>query len=58
MRNRHEIIQQEILAKRSNKFFVDIGPKMTSMNPESQTKFDQYLNPHRTFMAETLLMMN
>ena len=25
------------------------------MIPESQTKFDQYLNPHQTFMGETNL---
>ena len=37
------------------KFFVDIGPKLASMIPESQTKFDQYLNPHKTFIGETNL---
>ena len=39
-----------------NKFFVDIGPKLASMIPELQTKFDQYLNPHQTFMGEANLI--
>ena len=35
--------------------FVDIGPKLPSMIPELQTKSDQYLNPHQTFMGEANL---
>ena len=38
-----------------DKFFVNIGPKLASMIPESQTKFDQYLNPHQTLMGEANL---
>ena len=38
-----------------NKFFVDTGPKLASMIPESQTKFDQYLNSHQSFMGEANL---
>ena len=38
-----------------NQFFVDIGPKLASMIPKSQTKFDDYLNPHQTFMGEANL---
>ena len=34
---------------------VDIGPKLASMVPELQTEFDQYLNPHQTFMGEANL---
>ena len=47
-----EISDQGKIANCFNKFFVDIGPKLASMIPESQTKFDQYLNPHQTFMGE------
>ena len=41
---------QEIFdqGKIKNCFFVDIGPKLASIIPESQTKFDQYLKPHQT----------
>ena len=38
-----------------NKFFVDIGPKLASVIPELQTKLDQYLNSHQTFMDEANL---
>ena len=37
-----EISDQGKMANCFNKFFVDIGPKLASMIPESQTKF---LNP-------------
>ena len=47
-----EISDQGKIAHCFNKFFVDIGPKLASMISESQTKFDQYLNPHQTFMSE------
>ena len=50
-----EIFDQEKIANCFNKFFVDIGLKPASMIPESQTKFDQYLNPHQTLMGETNL---
>ena len=50
-----EILDQEKIANCFNKFFVDIGPKLASMIPESQKKFDQYLNPHQTFMGEANL---
>ena len=50
-----EMSDQGKIANHFNKFFVDIGPKLASMIPESQTKFDQYLNPFQTFMAETNL---
>ena len=46
---------QTDIANCFNKFFVDIVPKLASMIPQSQTKFDQYLNPHQTFMAEANL---
>ena len=49
------IDDQEKIANCFNKFFVDIGPKLTSMIPESQTKFDQYLHPHEAFMGEANL---
>lgn len=35
-----------------NKFSVDIGSRLASIIPEPQTKFDWYLNPHKTFMDE------
>ena len=38
-----EIFDQGKTANCFNKFFVDIGPKLTSMIPESQAKFDQFL---------------
>ena len=47
-----EIFDQGKIANCFNKFFVDIGPKLASVIPESQTKFDQYLNPHQIFMGE------
>ena len=50
-----EIFDQGKIANCFNKFFVDIGPKLASMIPESQTKFDQYLNPHQTLMGEANL---
>ena len=50
-----EIFDQGKIANCFNKFFVDIGPKLVSMIPESQTKYDQYLNPHQTFMDEANL---
>ena len=34
-----------------DKFFVNIGPKLTSMIPELQTKFDQHQNPHQNLMG-------
>ena len=50
-----EIFDQGKIANCFNKFFVDIGPKLASMIPESQTKFYQYLNPHQTLMSEANL---
>ena len=50
-----EISDQGKIANCFNKFFVDIGPKLASMIRESQTKFDQYLNPHQTFTGEANL---
>ena len=50
-----EILDQGKIANWLNTFFVDIGPKLASMIPESQTKFDQYLNPHQTLMGEANL---
>ena len=41
-----EIIDQGKIVNCFNKFFADIDPKLASMILESQTKFDQYLNPH------------
>ena len=38
-----------------NNFFVDFGAKLASIIPESQTKFDEYLNPHQIFMGEANL---
>ena len=51
-----EISDQGKIANCFNKFFVDISPKLASMIPESQTKFDQYLNPDQTFMGEQNLI--
>ena len=48
-----EILDQGKITDSFNKFLVDIGPKLASMSPESQTKFDQYLNPHQTLMGKT-----
>ena len=50
-----EIFNQGKIANCFNKFFLEIGLKLASMIPESQTKFDQYLNPHQTFMGEASL---
>ena len=47
-----EIFDQGKIANCFNKFFVGIGPKLASMIPELQTKFDQYLNLHQTLMGE------
>ena len=50
-----EIFDQGKIANCFNKFFLNIGPKLASMIPESQTKFDHYLNPHQTLMDEANL---
>ena len=50
-----ETFDQRKIANSFNKFFVDIGPKLTAMILESQTKFDQYLNSHQTLMGEANL---
>ena len=50
-----EISDQGKIANYFNKFFVDIGTKLASMIPELQTKFDQYLNPHQTFIGKVNL---
>ena len=50
-----EIFDQGKIANYFNKFFVVIGPKLASMIPESQAKFDQYLNPHQALMGEANL---
>ena len=50
-----EIFDQGKVVNCFQKFFVDISPKLASMIPESQTKFDQYLNPRQTFMVEANL---
>ena len=47
-----EIFDQGKIANCFNKFFVDVSPKLASVIPESQTKFDQYLNPYQTLMGE------
>ena len=53
--NGQEIFDQGNIANCFNKFFVDIGPKLASMIPESQTKFEQYLNQHQILMGEANL---
>ena len=53
-----EICDLGKIANCFNTLFVGIGPKLASMIPESQTKFDQYLNPHQTFMGEANLTDN
>ena len=53
-----EISDQGKIENCFNKFFVGIGPKLASMIPESQTKLDQYLNSHQTFMGEANLTDN
>ena len=50
-----EISDQGKIGNCFNTFFVDIGPKLASMIPELQIKFDQYLNPHQSFMDEANL---
>ena len=50
-----EISDQGKMANCFNKFFVDTGRKLASMIPDSQSKFDQYLKPHQTFMGEANL---
>ena len=53
-----EIFDQGKIANYFNTFFVYISPKLASMIPESQIKFDQYLKPHQTpWVNQTLLMM-
>ena len=55
LKDDREISDQGKIANCFNKFFVDISPKLASVIPESQTKFDQYLNRHKTFMGEANL---
>ena len=52
-----EILDPGKIANCFNKFFIDTGPKLASMIPELQTKFDQYLNPQQTFLGEANLTM-
>ena len=37
-------------------FFVDTGPKLASIIPESQAKLEQYVSPHQTIMGEANLI--
>ena len=50
-----EISDQGKIVNCFSKFFEDIGSKLASMIPESQTEFDHYLNPHQAFMGEANL---
>ena len=50
-----KIFDQGKIANCLNKFFVDVVPKLATVFRELQTKFDQYLNPHQTFMGEANL---
>ena len=52
----HEIFDQGKTANYFNNFYVDIGPKLVSIIPESQIKYDQYLNPHQNFIDEANLI--
>ena len=47
-----EIFNQGKIANWFNKLFLDTGTKLAWMIPDLQTKFDQYLNSHQTFMGE------
>ena len=51
----HEFFDQKYLANCFRKFFVIIGRSLSSIIPESQSKFELYLNPHQTFMGEANL---
>lgn len=51
----HEFFNQKYLANCFRKFFVIIGRSLSSIIPESQSKFERYLNPHQTFMGEANL---
>ena len=50
-----EIFDQGKIANCFYEFSVDIDPKLGSMIPESQAKFDQYLNLHQTLMGKANL---
>ena len=50
-----EIFDQGNVENCFNKLLVEIGPKLASMIPELQTKFDHYLNVHQTFMGKANL---
>ena len=53
-----EIFDQGKIENCFNKFFVGIGPTLASVIPESQTKFDQYLNHIKpSWVKQTLLVM-
>ena len=39
------------LIKKKEQFFIDIGVNIVSIIPESQIKFDLFLNPHQTILG-------
>ena len=39
-----------------NKFLADTGPKLASIFPQWQIKFDQYRKPYQTFMGKVNLI--
>lgn len=51
----HEFFDQKYWANCFRKFFVIIGRSLSSIIPESQSKFELYLNPHQIFMGEANL---
>ena len=48
------MIMKDLIKKRANwflKFFIDNGPNIVSIIPESQIKFDLFLNLHQTILG-------
>lgn len=47
----YETFDQEKRVNCFAKFFIDIGPNIVSIIPESEINFDLFLNPHQTIMG-------
>ena len=47
-----EILDKAVIAGQFNKFFVNIGPKLASIIPESSATFQSYLNEFDSVMGK------
>ena len=52
-----ETFDKAVIADNFNKFFVNIGPKLASIIPESSATFESYLNPFNSIMENKNLTL-